>query len=74
MSIPSTGASESERRLHRTRAVGYTPDEVAQMLRVSKNAVYDMVARKEILAVKAGRLLRIPSTPFHEKFGDIIPE
>jgi excisionase family DNA binding protein len=73
MSITSTGDGDAERLLRR-RHVGYTVDEVAGMLRVSRNAVYDMVARKEIFSVKAGRLLRIPAKPFHEKFGDIIAD
>jgi hypothetical protein len=41
--------------------------------RISRNAVYDMVAREEITAVKVGQLLRIPAKPFHSKFGDAIP-
>jgi excisionase family DNA binding protein len=73
MSITSTGASDAERMLRR-RHVGYTVAEIAALLRISRNAVYDMVARKEIPSVKAGRLLRIPAKPFHEKFGDVIPE
>ena len=70
MSIMPTGGSD--RTLH-VGAVGYTVDEVARMLRISRNAVYDMVAREEITAVKVGRLLRIPAKPFHSKFGDAIP-
>jgi excisionase family DNA binding protein len=74
MSIMSTGGSDLERRTQRVGAVGYTVDEVAHMLRISRNAVYDMVAREEIPSVKVGRLLRIPAKPFHNKFGDAIPE
>jgi excisionase family DNA binding protein len=73
MSITSTGDSDAE-RVFRRRHVGYTVDEVAEMLRISRNAVYDMVARKEIPSVKAGRLLRIPAGPFHQKFGEIISD
>jgi excisionase family DNA binding protein len=54
-------------------AVGYTVDEVSEMLRISKNCVYDMIERGECPSVKVGRLLRIPARPFHEKFGDINP-
>jgi excisionase family DNA binding protein len=74
MSIMSTGGGDLERRSLRVGAVGYTVGEVAHMLRISRNAVYDMVAREEITAVKVGRLLRIPAKPFHSKFGDTIPE
>jgi len=75
MSITSTGASDYERKLQhpRKRAVGYTVGEVAQMLRVNKNCVYEMVARGDIVSVKIGRLVRIPARPFHEKFGEVNP-
>jgi excisionase family DNA binding protein len=53
--------------------VGYTVEEVQQMLRVSRNAAYQMVARGEIPSIKIGRLVRIPYAPFHKKFGDCIP-
>jgi excisionase family DNA binding protein len=68
----STGIGDAERKLGRP-AVGYTVREVSEMLRISKNAVYDMISRNECPAVKVGRLLRIPARPFHEKFGDINP-
>jgi excisionase family DNA binding protein len=77
MSITSTGASEVERRLRRQRrgrAVGYTVDEVADMLRIGRNAAYDLVARGEIPSVKVGRLLRVPVRPFHDKFGEMLPD
>jgi len=77
MSITSTGASDVERRLRRQRrgrTVGYTVEEVARMLRIGKNATYNLVARGEIPSVKVGRLLRIPAKPFHEKFGDVLPD
>jgi excisionase family DNA binding protein len=78
MSITSTGISKAEdeakhQRL-RSRPVGYTVTEVARMLRIGKNAAYDMIASNEIPAVRVGRLLRIPVKPFHEKFGDTIPD
>jgi excisionase family DNA binding protein len=80
MSITSTGLSDAERRLHRLRrqrrgrAVGYTVDEVAEMLRISRNAAYDLVARGEVPSVKVGRLVRVPVRQFHDKFGEMLPE
>src|SRR5262249_8815587 len=75
MSITSTGDSAVERRLRgRGRAVGYTVDEVAEMLRISRNAAYDLIARGEIASVKVGRLLRVPARPFHDKFGETLPD
>jgi excisionase family DNA binding protein len=78
MSIASTGISKAEaeakhQRL-RSRPVGYTVAEVARMLRIGKNAAYDMISNNEIPSVRVGRLLRIPVRPFHEKFGDTVPD
>jgi excisionase family DNA binding protein len=77
MSITSTGDSAAERRLRRSsrgRTVGYTVDEVAEMLRIGRNAAYDLVARGEIPSVKVGRLVRVPVRPFHDKFGEMLPD
>jgi excisionase family DNA binding protein len=79
MSITSTGNSAAERRLRRGRrasgrTVGYTVDEVAEMLRIGRNAAYDLVARGEIPSVKVGRLVRVPVRPFHDKFGEMLPD
>jgi excisionase family DNA binding protein len=52
--------------------VGYKVEEVAELLRISRNAAYDLVARKEIPSIRVGRLLRVPVGPFHEKFGNVI--
>ncbi len=37
----------------------YTPEQVAQMLQLSKNTVYDLIDRGEIVAKKIGKLYRI---------------
>lgn len=37
-----------------------TPEEAAVILRLSKNTVYDLIQRGEILAKKIGRVYRIP--------------
>jgi excisionase family DNA binding protein len=58
---------------NRLPPVGYTVNEVGQMLRVSRNSAYQMVARGDIPSIRVGRLVRIPVAPFHQKFGDIIP-
>ncbi|MDQ3098870.1 MAG: helix-turn-helix domain-containing protein [bacterium] len=39
----------------------YTPEEVADLLQVSKNLVYELIASKEIYAKKVGRVYRIPA-------------
>jgi excisionase family DNA binding protein len=70
MSIMSTGDGDQPSPL---RPVGYTVDEIAAMLRVSRNMAYRMVGSGEIQSIKVGRLLRVPATPFHAKYGDCVP-
>ena len=38
----------------------YTPEQVAQILQLSKNTVYDLISRGEIIAKKIGKVYRIP--------------
>ena len=38
----------------------YTPDELASMLKVTRNAIYNWIADGTISAVKIGRTVRIP--------------
>lgn len=40
----------------------YTPDQVAQMLQLSKNTVYELISRGEIVAKKIGRVYRVPAS------------
>ncbi len=39
----------------------YTPEQVAEMLQLSKNTVYDLINRGEIIAKKFGKVYRIPA-------------
>lgn len=39
----------------------YTPDQVAEILQLSSNTVYDLISRGEILAKKIGKVYRIPA-------------
>lgn len=39
----------------------YTPDQVADILQLSSNTVYDLISRGEILAKKIGKVYRIPA-------------
>ncbi len=39
----------------------YTPEQAAEMLQLSKNTVYDLISRGEIIAKKLGRVYRIPA-------------
>ncbi len=38
----------------------YTPEQVAQILQLSKNTIYDLISRGEIVAKKIGKVYRIP--------------
>ena len=38
----------------------YTPEQVAKMLQLSKNTVYELISRGEIVAKKIGRVYRVP--------------
>ncbi|MBI2085820.1 helix-turn-helix domain-containing protein [Candidatus Daviesbacteria bacterium] len=40
----------------------YTPEQVAEMLQLSKNTVYDLISRGEIVAKKIGKVYRIPQS------------
>lgn len=40
----------------------YTPEQVAEMLQLSKNTVYELISRGEIIAKKLGKVYRIPAT------------
>ena len=40
----------------------YTPGQVASILQLTKNTVYDLIGRGEIVAKKIGKVYRIPVT------------
>lgn len=39
----------------------YTPEQVAEILQLSKNTIYNLIARGEIVAKKIGKVYRIPT-------------
>ena len=39
----------------------YTPEQVAEMLQLSKGTVYELISRGEIIAKRIGRVYRIPA-------------
>jgi len=45
-----------------SKAKAYTPEQVAEMLQLSKNTVYELISRGEIIAKKLGKVYRIPSS------------
>ncbi len=40
----------------------YTPEQVAEILQLSKNTVYELISRGEIIAKKIGKVYRIPQS------------
>ncbi len=40
----------------------YTPEQVAGMLQLSKNTVYDLIGRGEIVAKRIGKVYRVPAS------------
>ena len=40
----------------------YTPEQVAQILQLSKNTIYGLISRGEIVAKKIGNVYRIPAS------------
>ena len=41
--------------------IAYTPEQVAQMLQLSRGTVYDLINRGELIAKKIGKVYRIPA-------------
>ncbi len=48
----------------------YTPDQVAGILQLSKNTIYDLIQRGEIVAKKIGKVYRIPASSISFVFSD----
>ena len=46
----------------------YTPEQVATMLQLSKNTVYDLIGRGELVAKRFGRVYRVPSSSLNFMF------
>jgi len=44
----------------------YTPKEVAEMFKLSKQTIYNLINRGELEAIKFGNTFRIPGTSLNE--------
>ena len=51
--------------------VMYTPDQVAQILQLSKNTVYALINRGEIVAKRIGKVYRIPASSIFFAFSGL---
>lgn len=49
----------------------YTPEQVADMLQLNKNTVYDLISRGEIVAKRLGKVYRIPKSSLSFIFGGL---
>ncbi len=43
-------------------ATTYTPEQAARMLQLSKNTIYNLIRKGEIIAKKIGKVYRIPAS------------
>jgi excisionase family DNA binding protein len=46
----------------------YTPEQVATMLQLSKNTVYELIGRGELVAKRFGRVYRVPANSLNFMF------
>jgi len=46
----------------------YTPEQVAEILQLSKNTIYQLIGRGEIIAKKIGKVYRIPASSISYAF------
>lgn len=49
----------------------YTPEQVAGILQLSKNTVYELISRGEIVAKRIGKVYRIPATSVFFAFSGV---
>lgn len=42
--------------------ITYTPEDISKIFQLSKNTIYDLISRGEIVAKKIGNVYRIPSS------------
>ena len=41
--------------------IAYTPEQTAKILQLSKNTVYELIAKGEIIAKRIGKVYRVPA-------------
>ncbi len=44
-----------------TTLITYTPEQTARILQLSKNTIYELIAKGEIIAKRIGKIYRIPA-------------
>jgi excisionase family DNA binding protein len=49
----------------------YTPEQVASMLQLSKNTVYDLISHGKLVAKRFGRVYRIPASSISFMFNGL---
>ena len=49
----------------------YTPEQVAEILQLSKNTIYDLIGRGEIIAKRIGKVYRIPANSISFAFSGL---
>lgn len=49
----------------------YTPEQVAEILQLSKNTIYELISRGEIIAKRIGKVYRIPASSISYAFSGL---
>lgn len=49
----------------------YTPEQAAKLLQLSKNTIYELISRGEIVAKKIGKVYRIPASSIFFAFSGL---
>jgi len=49
----------------------YTPEQVAELLQLSKNTIYDLISKGEIVAKRIGKVYRIPASSISFAFSGL---
>ena len=52
----------------------YTPEQIAQILQLSKNTIYELISRGEIKAKKLGKVYRIPQSSISFVFDGLLDQ
>lgn len=52
----------------------YTPEQVAEMLQLSKNTIYELIGNGEIVAKRFGRVYRVPASSLSFMFSGLDPD
>jgi len=70
--MPKTPLSQAEIERLLTRPT-ITADELAGVLRTSRNGAYDAIRRGEVATIKVGRKVKVLTAPLRRQLGMVAP-